>query len=42
MSKLLGRIDGKLDMPFGGHTGGGPLGCFACNSCQVVSLFGKP
>ena len=29
MSKLLGRIEGKLDVSFGGQTGGGPLGCSA-------------
>ena len=40
MSKVLGRIEGKFDVSFGGHTGGGPLGCFACKSCQVVSLLG--
>ena len=40
MSKVLGRMEGKFDVLFGGHIGGGPLGCFACKSCQVVSLLG--
>ena len=40
MSKLLGRIEEKLNMSFSGHTGCRPLGCFACNSCQVLSLLG--
>ena len=38
--KSGGRIGGLLDMPVGEINGGGALGCFDFNNCQMVSLLG--